>query len=570
MDRRWSVHAATRSRRGLLTRTIAGHWRLVAGGAVLAAGHQAGEAAVPVIIGIVIDEAISTGRPAELVWWLTLLAAVIAALSLCFRYSLRMEERAAFEGAHGLRVALAARVLDPAGGAEHGRLAGALTSTATGDAQRAGDVNLALPRAAAAVFGLLVAAVALLRISVPLGLLVLLGSPVLLLLAHLLCRPLERRSHVEQERAAEASGIAADLIAGVRSLKGIGAEATAADRYRRTSRESMAAAVRAAGAQARLDGAMLAVNGVFLAAIALVGGRLAAHGEISVGELVTAVGLAQFLVWPLSLFSWVNGQLAQARASAARIAAVLTAPPAVPLGGATLPRPVRGRLRLRGVTHAGLSAIDLDVAPGELLGVVTTEPAEATALLQCLTRDADPAAGSVQLDGNPLSGLDPDDVRATLLVAAHDAELFADSLLDNVAAAASTPQTLERALAATGMHELADALPDGLDTAVSERGRSLSGGQRQRATLARALAADPPVLVLHDPTTAVDAVTEAALATGIRQTRQGRTTLLVTTSPALLSATDRVVFVHGGTVAAAGSHGDLLRAHPRYRAAVLT
>ncbi|GGQ63054.1 multidrug ABC transporter ATP-binding protein [Couchioplanes caeruleus subsp. azureus] len=564
------MRATTRSGPSLLRRTIAGHGRLVAGGAVLAAAHQAGEAGVPILVGVVIDEAISSGRPAELIRGLLLLAAVIAALSLCFRYSLRMEERAAFEGAHRLRIALAARVLDPAGGAERGRLAGELTSTATSDAQRAGDVNLALPRAAAAVFGLLVAAVALLRISVPLGLLVLLGSPVLLLLAHLLGRPLERRSHVEQERAAQASGIAADLIAGVRSLKGIGAEATAADRYRRTSRESMAAAVRAAGAQAWLDGAMLAVNGLFLAAIALVGGRLAARGELSVGELVTAVGLAQFLVWPLSLFSWVNGQLAQARASATRIAAVLSAPPAVPPGGAAVPRPVRGRLRLRGVSHAGLRDLDLDVAPGELVGVVTTEPAEATALVRCLARETDPADGSIALDGSSLSGLDPDDIRATLLVAAHDAELFADSLLDNVAAAARSPEALEQALAAAGVHELAGALPDGLDTAVSERGRSLSGGQRQRAALARALAADPPVLVLHDPTTAVDAVTEAALARGIRRTRQGRTTLLVTTSPALLTITDRVVFVDGGSVAAAGHHGDLLRAHPRYRAAVLT
>jgi len=563
------VRVGTGAGRNLLTRTIVGQWRLVAAGAVLAAGHQAGEALVPVLIGVVIDEAISTGHASELTRWLALLAAVIAALSLSFRYSLRMEERAAFEAAHRLRIALARRVLDPGGGAERGRLAGELASIATGDAQRAGDVNLALPRAAAAVFGLLVAAVALLRISVPLGLLVLLGAPVLLALAHLLGRPLERRSHAEQERAAQASGIAADLIAGVRSLKGIGAEATAADRYRRTSRESMAAAVRAAGAQARLDGAMLAVNGVFLAAVALAGGRLAAYGEISVGELVTAVGLAQFLVWPLSLFSWVNVQFAQARASADRIAAVLTAPAAVPPGCGVLPRPAPGRVGLRGVTHAGLRAFDLDVAPGELLGVVTAGPADATALLRCLARETDPATGTVELDGVALSSLDPAQARAALLVAAHDADLFAGSLIDNVAAAARTPQTLAGALAATGIAELAGALPDGLDSAVTERGRSLSGGQRQRVALARALAADPPVLVLHDPTTAVDAVTETALATGIQRARQGRTTILITTSPVLLTTTDRVVFVVDGTVTAAGGHGELLGAHPDYRAAVL-
>ncbi|WP_229808315.1 ATP-binding cassette domain-containing protein, partial [Actinomadura livida] len=123
--------------------------------------------------------------------------------------------------------------------------------------------------------------------------------------------------------------------------------------------------------------------------------------------------------------------------------------------------------------------------------------------------------------------------------------------------------------AAAAADEVAANLPRGTATVLTERGRSLSGGQRQRVALARALAAAAPVLVLHDPTTAVDAFTEARIAAGVREARGGRTTIVVATSPALLAAADRVVFVDGGAVAAEGAHGDLVHEHPAYRATVL-
>lgn len=125
-------------------------------------------------------------------------------------------------------------------------------------------------------------------------------------------------------------------------------------------------------------------------------------------------------------------------------------------------------------------------------------------------------------------------------------------------------------MTAAGVAQVAQSLPDGEDTAVSERGRSLSGGQRQRVALARALAADRPVLVVHDPTTAVDTVTEAGIATGVREIRKGRTTVLVTNSPALLSVTDRVVLLEDGQVTDIASHADLIHRHETYRAAVLS
>jgi len=546
----------------ILRRAIRGQRRRVVVATVLTASHQACEALVPVLIGVIIDDAVAADGYGRLLLWLGVLAAVFAVLSYSFRFGARQAEFAVEQAARDLRLALAGRVLDPRGGAEVGRLPGELTSLATGDVMRVGALNRAAPYGIAALTAVAVAAVALLRISVPLGLLVLLGTPPLLWLAHLFGRPLERRSEAERERAADASGVAADLVSGLRVLKGLGAEPAAISRYRGTSQDALTATVRAAGAKAWHDGGMLALNGIFLAVVALVGGRLAASGDISIGGLIAAVGLAQFLIGPLTNFVWVSSEIAQARASATRVAALLNTPPAVSPGDGELPSPVRGEVRLRSVSSAELRGLDLHVPAGELLGVVAPDPAVANAVLACLGRSVDPSSGVVELDGVALPSLRIDDVRAAMLVAAHDADLFEGTLSENVSTSDS------RVLAAAGADEVAHALPDGVETELSERGRSLSGGQRQRVALARALAVDAPVLVLHDPTTAVDAVTEARIAVGIRELRSGRTTIMVTTSPALLAVADRVVVIEDGAVTVSGHHHELA-AHAAYRSAVL-
>jgi putative ABC transport system ATP-binding protein len=539
------------SGRDVLIQAIRKQQRYIVFSALMVTAWQAGEALVPFLIGVVIDRAVS-GGVGGLLTWLAALGAVYVGLSFSYRFGDRTAERASQQAAHDLRMQVTGRVLHQRGGAEAGRLPGALVNIATGDAARVGAVNFALPAVAAAIAGLLVAAALLLSISLPLGLLVLLGSPPMLWLAHLLGRPLEQRSDTEQEHAAQASGVAADLIGGLRVLKGLGAEDNALRRYHRSSRSALTATVRAARAEAGYRGLMLALNGVFIAAIALVGGRLAADGSITIGQLISAVGLAQFLVGPLTTFSWVNTDLAQGRASAARVASVLAAPYELPPGAAALPDPVRGRIRLTG--------LDAEIAPGELVGVVTTDPAEASAVLTRLGREA-------ELDGVPVAELAPEDFRTVVLVAAHDADLFDGTLRENVA---PNGADIDPALAAAAADEVARTLPDGLDTVLDERGRSLSGGQRQRVALARALAADPVVLVVHDPTTAVDAVTEARIAAGLRALRPDRTTIMVTTSPALLAVADRVFVVDDGRVTATGRHADLVHEHEHYRTAVLT
>ncbi|MEV4683683.1 ABC transporter ATP-binding protein [Streptomyces kurssanovii] len=554
----------------VLRRAIGGRRRHIAGASLLGMTHQACEAMVPVVIGVIIDEAVATGSSGALLARLGLLAALFLVLSTCYRTAARITDAAGEHAAHRIRLDLGAKVLDPRGGADTGRLPGALTAVATGDAERVGAVAAALSYGVSAFAGLAVSAVVLLRISVPLGLLILLGVPPLLWIGHRISRPLERRSEVEQERAAHASGVAADLVAGLRVLKGIGAEQAAVSRYRRTSQDSLAAALRAARSRAWHDGAILALTGIFIAVIGLVGAHLAMRGAISIGDLVAAVGLAQFLLGPFQLLTYVSGEFAQGRASAERIAEVLASPAAVPAGTAALPGPVTGALRLRGVTYGALRGTDLDIDAGTLLGVVVRDPAAASDLLLCLGRELDPAEGTVELDGVPLASLAPADVRGAILVAHHDADLFESSLLDNVLAGRDGgPVDVGPALTASAADDVAQALPQGVDTMLTERGRSLSGGQRQRVALARALAADPPVLVVHDPTTAVDTVTESRIAARLSELRRGRTTILVTTSPALLAVTDRVVVIDEGVVTMDSRHPDLVATDEAYRSVVL-
>ncbi len=254
---------------------------VVASSALLMA-HQACEALVPVVVGAAIDRAIRTSDGGALALWIAILAVLFAALTSCFRWGDRFGQRAAEDAGHALRRAVLARALAPAGGV--GRMSGELTRIATQDAQQAGMIARAVPGVLAGVAAIVVAAVVLLGISVPLGLLVLLGLPPLLVAAHALGAPLARRAGAEQARAAAAAATATDLVHGLRVLKGIGAEAAAVERYRRVSRESLTASVRAARAEAAYQAATVILNGAFLVLVAFVAARLAVDGRISIGR----------------------------------------------------------------------------------------------------------------------------------------------------------------------------------------------------------------------------------------------------------------------------------------------
>lgn len=525
-----------------------GQRRDVVAASLLVAGHQLSEAAVPVVVGVVIDLAVSTGDGSALLRGLAAVAAVFVVLATSAYFGYWRTVRTEKQSAHELRMDVTRRVLHPAGGAP-GR-SGELVSLAGSDADRAGLVCAGIVTGFAALAALAGGAVVLISASLLLGLVVLVGTPLVLIASRLLARPLVGRAEAEQETLAAATGVATDLVTGLRVLKGIGAEAAAGETYRRASRSALAARLAAVRFEGGYTAATGVLTGVFLVVVAWVGGRLALDGAISIGELVAGVGLAQFLIGPLENLTRVGPLLAGARGSALRVAALLDAPPGVRAGSGTLPADPAGAVRVAGI----------EVAAGEHVGVVALSAADAADLIDALARDRD-TADPVVLDGTDLAGIDLDDARRAVLVTRHDATLFEGTVGENTGTDAA-------ALTAAGADDVLDALPGGLAAELTERGRTLSGGQRQRLVLARALAAHAPVLVLHDPTTAVDAATEHRIAAGLAALRAGRTTLLLTSSPALLARCGRVLLVDGGAVVASGTHAELVD-DPRYRAAVL-
>ena len=250
--------------RALLRGIVRAQRRLVIGAALGGIGHQACEALVPVLIGVIVDRAIEPSDGDSMVRWTIALAVLFVVLNSAYRVQFLLATRAQQQAEHDLRMRLTARVLEPGGIAGAGT-SGALLSIAGSDAQRAVQIVWALAVTAAAASALVTSAIFLVGISVPLGLLVLLGSPPALYGLHRLAEPLHRRSHDEQARAADAAGVATDLVRGARVLKGIGAEAAASERYRVVSAASLRASVRAASAGNVLEAANVLAGGLLLA-----------------------------------------------------------------------------------------------------------------------------------------------------------------------------------------------------------------------------------------------------------------------------------------------------------------
>jgi putative ABC transport system ATP-binding protein len=368
------------------------------------------------------------------------------------------------------------------------------------------------------------------------------------------------RVEAQQDRIGRATALAADLIRGLRPLQGIGAQAGAAQRYRTANRRALTATLSASRAQSLHTGASSAAGALAAATVAVVATYFAMGGTLTIGALITVIGLAQFLMEPFGELALAPSWVADARGAANRIAGVLDSPhrrqePRAPFTADA------GELTVNVTVPRELS---FTVAPGEFVGLLASDARDAAALADLLGGSGD--VGTVRVDDRPAEEIPASDRRSTLLVERHGTDLFSGTIASNLALSGTTDTAA--ALRASRADEVVELHPDGEAHAIVERGANLSGGQRQRLALARALAADPAVLVLHDPTTAVDAVTEQVIAAGIRELRRGRTTLVITSSPALLAVADRVLHVVDGALAGTGGHAELLSTDANYAAAV--
>ncbi|MFF9064462.1 ABC transporter transmembrane domain-containing protein [Streptomyces sp. NPDC014891] len=450
--------------------------------------------------------------------------------------------------------------------------AGEVVAVSTGDVEKIGWFVEALSRFAAGAVVLVVICVGLVVYQPALGVVVAVGIPVLALAVLPLLPRATRRADLQREKAGRATELASDTVAGLRVLRGIGGEDLFLGRYRAASQEVRTAAVHSARMWALISAIQVVLPGILLIVVVAYGARLALDGRITVGELVTVYSAVALTYHPLRNFEEIAMAFSFSRPSAKRAARVLALTRTT--GPATA---ADGDAAATGDLYDPLTGL---LAPaGRFTAVVCGDPDVAGRLADRLGgHPADPGGDhtSVLLGGVPLDELSLDTARTAVLVQDKDPVLLSGTLRELLDVPRSGGVAPDRALAAAECGDVLDALAqasadsdgDPMRTRITERGRSLSGGQRQRLALARSLVTDPEVLVLDEPTSAVDAHTEARVAGGIGALRAGRTTVVLASSPLLLDRADRVVLVHEGQAVAVGTHRELLAREPRYRAVV--
>jgi ABC-type multidrug transport system fused ATPase/permease subunit len=516
------------------------------------------QALMPYTVGRGIQDGVVAGDASALMTWALLLLALGivqgAAGVLRHRYAVQNWLQASFllaqvVGHHAARTGPAMR-------AEH--TTGEVVATVSNDALRAGGAFDITARAAGAIVSYAVVAAILLSTSVVLGLVVLIGVPILVVTLGLVIKPLQARQREQREQVGRLTALGADTAAGLRVLRGIGGEQAFYDRYRARSQRVRGAGVAVATPQSTLDAAQVLLPGIFVVIVTWIGARFVLSGRIDAGDLVAFYGYAAFLVIPLRTAAEAVDKVTRALIGARRMTDVLAVERAVTEPEASRTEPEPGAPLVDDLSGVAIES-------GRLTCIVSALPDEAAAVAARLGRLSDKRG--VRLGDRPLAELSLAAVRRRIVVSDQDSHLFAGTLrgqLDPWERAGSDEAILS-AIAVANAQDVLEALPEGLDAEVDERGRSFSGGQRQRLVLARALLADPEILVLVEPTSAVDAHTEARIARDLRAARRGRTTAVVTTSPLVLHEADRIVVLAGGRVVAQGTHHDLLRTSAHYR-----
>ncbi|WP_326767930.1 ABC transporter ATP-binding protein/permease [Streptomyces sp. NBC_01591] len=514
----------------------------------------------PYLLSRAIDDGLQPGRWPALAGWVAALlgVGVLNAWLAIMRHRTMTRVRldAAFRSVRVV-VGQATRL----GGALPRRVtAGEVVTIGFGDvAVIAGTLTITGP-GVGAVLAFVVVAALLLAVEPLLAAVVLLGVPLLAVLVGPLLGRLQGVEATYRERQGRLADRFEDMVGGLRVLNGIGGKEVYAERYRSGSRALQAEGYRVGAVTSWIQALGVGLPTLFLGAVTWLAARMAAQGTISVGELVAVYGYAAVLVVPVSFFIEGGYDLSRGLVAARRVIRFLALEPDSEGGDAG------GDAAADGPAEPSVlrdPASGVEVVPGRLTALVGARPSESAAVVERLGRFTGSAAawGAIRLDE-----IDLTQVRRRILVADNEADLFAGSLREVIGGVRDRDEeSIGRALYAAVAQDIVRGLPDGLDSPVDAQGRNLSGGQRQRIRLVRALLADPEVLLAVEPTSAVDAHTEAAMAARLRAARSGRTTVVTSTSPLLLDRADTVYYLVDGCVAAVGSHRELLDRESGYR-----
>jgi ATP-binding cassette, subfamily B, bacterial len=378
-----------------------------------------------------------------------------------------------------------------------------------------------------------------------------------------------------QRESADLAAVVEESVAGVRVIKGVGAEGVQAQRLAAEAEDVYDESMAAARVRSRFLPALELLPNIGLIAVLGYGGHQVLNGVLSLGTLLMFNVYIAMLVWPLRMLGMIVAQSQRAAVSAERVDEVLTTEAAVDDPAHPVPLPgggSRGEVVFEDVRfgYLGLPVLDgfdLRIAPGESVALVGATGSGKTTVARLIPRFYDVDAGAVRLDGVDVRRVGLTGLRRAIGIVFEDTFLFSDTIAANIAFAdPDAPQAeIERAARLAGAHDFIVNLAEGYGTRIGERGYSLSGGQRQRIAIARAILADPRVLILDDATSAVDPTKEHEIRDALTEVMRGRSTVVIAHRPATIALADRVVLIEDGRAVAEGTHHDLLATDARYR-----
>lgn len=571
---------ATREGWKLLLATLRVQQRALLGGACVGLAWTLGKVSVPQLTKLSIDRGINKGG--SLLFWTLLIlgAAVIAGFFAAWRRYIAFRESRLTESM--LRERLFAQIQGLHVGFHDRAQTGQLMSRSSSDLQQVQGFVVNIPIFVSQIT-MVIGVVVILFLSDPLLAAVALAP---LPFINVSARSFSSKIHpavlaVQQEQA-QLANVVEESVSGVRVIKGFGAEAVQQQKVTQEADDIRRESMKAARIRSRFLPAIDLLPSLGLVAVLGLGGHRVINGDMSLGGLVAFNTYLTMLIWPMRNIGMTVAFGQRAAAALLRVNEILSEVPAIAdppkpraLPNAQLAQPV-GAVSFRDVRfgydigHTDvrvLEGLSIDIAPGESVAIVGATGSGKSTITRLLLRFYDPQSGVISLDGINIKELKLSELRRSVGVVFEDTLLFHDTVSANIAFAKPgiDMEVVYRAAKLAGAHDFIMQLPDKYDTVLGERGFSLSGGQRQRIAIARAIVADPRVLVLDDATSAVDPTKEHEIRDALATVMRGRTTLVIAHRPATIELADRAVLLDGGVVAASGSHQDLLRTNDRYR-----
>ncbi|HEV7769194.1 MAG TPA: ABC transporter ATP-binding protein [Solirubrobacterales bacterium] len=377
-----------------------------------------------------------------------------------------------------------------------------------------------------------------------------------------------------QQRLAELTAEAEENVSGIRIVKAFAREEHQLHRFQRAVARVFDQSIYSTRLQAFFSPLLGLLPQLGIALVLLIGGRQVIADNLSLGDFTAFYAYMVMLAGPLRMLGVTMGMAQRAIASGNRLFEILDREPQIESGPGAPELPAGGgKVRLSAVSlqygedGEALSDVDLEVEAGRTIALVGPSGSGKTSLVALIARLYDPSHGTVEIDGADLRSVDVASLRSEVAFVADDSFLFTASVADNIAYArpGAEREEIEVAARRAQAEDFIRDLPDGYETRVGERGLTLSGGQRQRLAIARALLADPRILILDDATSSVDATTETAIKTGLREAMEGRTTFVIAHRLSTVSLADEVVVLDGGRIVDRGSHEELLAGCGFYR-----